>query len=166
MPESEKSLPDPLSKTQRKNAMLDLQKLGEALIELSESQLAQIPLDDDLLAAIQTAHKLKTHESIRRHLQFIGKKMRKIDPEPIRLALKKIHLIKDQVTAKFHKIEEWRTQLISGGDEALQTFLEAYPLADRQRLRQLIRKATRDHVNNTNSGAETELFRHLRELLG
>lgn len=166
MPESEKSLPDPLSKTQRKNAMLDLQKLGEALIALSESQLTQIPLEDVLLEAIRFARTLKTHESKRRQLQYIGKIMRKIDPEAIRAALKKIQYSKDQGVAQLHKIEEWRAQLISGGDEALHKLLQSYPQADRQYLRQLIRKAVRDHANDTNSGAETELFRYLRELLG
>jgi ribosome-associated protein len=91
MPESEKNLPDPLSKTQRKNAMLELQKLGETLISLSKSQLAKIPLEDELLQAILFVHTLKTHESKRRQLQYIGKIMRNIDPEPIKAALKKIH---------------------------------------------------------------------------
>lgn len=166
MPVSEKSQPDPLSKTQRKNAMLELQKLGEALIDLSDSQLAQIPMDERLLAAIRTAHTLKTHESIRRHLQYIGKLMRKIDVEPIMAALKTIQYKRDQRTAQFHLTEEWRDRLIVEGDQAIQSLLVSYPEADRQHLRQLIRQAVRDRKANKNSGAETELFRYVRDLIG
>lgn len=92
MPESEKSLPDPLSKSQRKQDMLDLQKLGKTLIDLPESQLAKIPLPENLLEAIHFAHTLKSHEAIRRHLQYVGKIMREIDVEAIQAALKKFSL--------------------------------------------------------------------------
>jgi ribosome-associated protein len=164
MPQSENSLPDPLSKTQRKNAMLELQKLGEALIKLSAAQLAKIDLPEDLLEAVQIAHKLKTHEAIRRHLQLIGKKMRHIDAEGIRLAVMQVTFTNEQRTQAFHQIEEWRDKLISGGDDAIQELLVLYPDADRQHIRQLIRKSVTDRKNNKNTGGETELFRYLRTL--
>lgn len=165
MPESEKSLPDPHSKTQRKNEMLELQKLGKTLIDLPASQLAKISLPETLLDAIHLAHTLKSNEAIRRHLQYIGKLMRDIDAEPIRDALKKIKFANDQKTGQFHKVEEWREKLIVGDDDVLQQFLEEYPQCDRQQLRQLIRKAKHDRNNNKNTGGETALFRQLREIL-
>ncbi len=91
MPESEKQLPDVLSKTQRKKDMIALQKLGERLTKLSDSQLAKLPLSEELLELIHAAQKLKTHESIRRHLQYVGKKMRAVDAEAIEKALKKVN---------------------------------------------------------------------------
>lgn len=165
MPLSERKQPDPLSKSQQKRDMLALQELGEELIALPVSQLAKIPLPEDLLEAIRFAHSLKFNEARRRHLQYVGKIMRTIDPLPIQAALEKIRLAHKRSTAQFHKIEEWRDQLIVEGDEALQKLLEAHPQVDRQQLRQLIRKAQQDRAKNKNSGADTELFKFLRELL-
>lgn len=157
--------PEKPSKTQRKKDMAALQKLGEALMGLPESQLAKIPLPDDLLESIHLARSLKTHESKRRQLQYIGKIMRGIDPLPIQIALKNIQMTREEHTSQFHQLEQWRDRLISEGDDALQKFLELYPKADRQHLRQLIRKAQHDRANNKKTGGETELFKYLRNLL-
>jgi ribosome-associated protein len=164
MPKSDESPSDPFSKTQRKKDMQALQAIGKTLVNLSASQLATIPLPEDLRAAIHQARALKTHESIRRQLQYIGKKMRDVDPEPLQLALKKIQSTKQVKTAQFHQIEQWRDQLIATGDEALQKLLEMHPQANRQQLRQLIRKAQHDRANNKKTGGELELFRYLQTL--
>ena len=47
---------------------------------------------------------------------------------------------------RFHELEQWRERLISEGSEALNERLEAFPGADRQHLRQLIRNALREHA--------------------
>lgn len=93
MPESERQQPDELSKTRRKKDMIALQALGERLAKLSDSQLAKLPLSDELLAAIHMARSLKSHEAIRRHVQYIGKLMRKEDVEAITTAMRKSKLI-------------------------------------------------------------------------
>lgn len=165
MPESDKTPADPLSKSQRKRDMLALQEIGKTLTELPLSQLAKIELPQDLLEAIQFSHTLKTHESKRRHLQYIGKKMRHVDVEAILVALNKIQMTKKQSTDEFHAVEEWRDKLIAKGDEALQLLLIHYPEVDRQHLRQLVRNAQHDLAMGKNTGAATELFRYLRELV-
>ena len=165
MPLSERKKPDPLSKSQVKRDMIALQELGEALIALPASQLEKIPLSDEVLEAIRFAHSLKADESRRRHLQYVGKLMSTIDPVAVQAALEGIKLTHKKNIARFHKIEELRDQLIVEGDAALQKFLEVNPQADRQHLRQLLRNAQQDRAKNKNSGAETELFKYLRELL-
>lgn len=90
MPISDNQEPDVFSKTQRKKDMKALQELGETLMKLPESQLAKIPLPEDLLELIHFARTLKSHEAKRRHLQYVGKKMRHIDADAIKLALAKI----------------------------------------------------------------------------
>lgn len=89
MPEADKQAPDEHSKTQRKKDMHALQDLGLRLTRLSDSQLAKLPLSDELRDSIITARKLKTHESIRRHMQYVGKRMRGEDVEAILAAMKK-----------------------------------------------------------------------------
>lgn len=75
------------SKSARKREFLALQKLGEELIQLKESDLRQIGLSEDLLEAVLEARHIKAHGALRRQKQYIGKIMRHIDSEPIRAAM-------------------------------------------------------------------------------
>lgn len=153
------------SKSQRKREMLAMQEIGETLVKLAESELAQIPLETTLKDAICEARKITDHEGKRRQLQYIGKLMRHVELAPIEEALEKIQSKNQSGKAAFHLIERWRERLIKEKDVALNEFVEKFPDADRQQLRQFIRKANEDRVANKNSGAETEMFRYLRELI-
>lgn len=77
----------PPSKTERKRAMHELQALGERLIDLAPDHLADLALPERLADAIAQARGITKHEGRRRQLQFIGKLMRDVDPEPLRAAL-------------------------------------------------------------------------------
>jgi ribosome-associated protein len=78
------------SKSARKREYLALQKLGEELISLKESDLASLPLDENLLEAVLEARQIKAHGAMRRQKQYIGKLMRHIDPEPLRIEMAKL----------------------------------------------------------------------------
>ena len=47
-------------------------------------QLDALDLPAELLAAVREAQRITSHEARRRQVQFIGKVMRRIDPEPVR----------------------------------------------------------------------------------
>src|SRR3990167_10991049 len=108
MPESEKQLPDEESRTHRKNEMLALQKLGQTLTEMTESQLDKIPISDDMKVIIRTYRTLKTNESKRRHMQYIGKKMRQVDAEAVKKALENLQMDNAMQVNQFHDVEVWR----------------------------------------------------------
>ena len=165
MPNSERKAPDEVSKSSIKREMTAMQKIGEALVALPPSQFEKVPLPETLSDAIKHARTLKTGESIRRQMQYIGKLMRNVDLEPIKLALTQIKLSHERVTDEFHEVETWRDKFITEGDDAIQIFLQQHSTADRQRIRQLVRKAQHDRKTGKNSGAETELFRYLRDLV-
>ncbi len=78
------------SKSARKREYLALQKLGEELVTLREADLLSLPLDEDLLEAVQEARRIKAHGALRRQKQYIGKLMRHVDPEPISAALERL----------------------------------------------------------------------------
>lgn len=165
MPQADAQKPDQESKSQRKKDMLALQKIGESLIKLTEEQLATMDLSDNLLNAIHHMKSLTSNEAKRRQLQYIGKIMRHIDVEAIKLALKQREFIHGKKTEQFHDIEEWRTKLLTHGDDALNSFLAGYPKVDRQQLRILIRNAEKDRKNNKNTGAEKVLFKYLQSII-
>lgn len=78
------------SKSARKREYIALQKLGEELITLRESDLDSLPIDDNLREAVLEAKQMKAHGALRRQKQYIGKLMRHIDPEPIRSEMAKL----------------------------------------------------------------------------
>ena len=78
------------SKSARKRAYLALQKLGEELITLRESDLQAMPLGEELRDAVLEARRINAHGALRRQKQYIGKLMGRIDPEPIREALERL----------------------------------------------------------------------------
>ena len=79
------------SKSARKREYLALQKLGEDLVPLLESDLRAMNLDEDLLDAVLEAKRLKKRGALRRQKQYIGKLMGRLeDLEPVRAALERI----------------------------------------------------------------------------
>ncbi|CAH6853881.1 DUF615 domain-containing protein YjgA [Vibrio chagasii] len=152
-----------VSKTEMKTDMEALQKLGEELVALKPSVLEKFPLSEDLALAIKDAQRFK-NEAKRRQLQYIGKIMRNIDPEPIQAALDKVRNKHSQATAELHKLEQLRDRIVEEGDAAISEVMEMYPEADRQRLRQLARQANKEKKANKPAKAFREIFQILKEL--
>lgn len=152
-----------VSKTEMKEDMEALQVLGEELISLKPSVLAKFPLTEDLAEAIKDAQRFK-NEARRRQLQYIGKLMRFVDPEPIQAALDKVRNKHSQATATLHKLEQTRDRIIENGDSAIAEVMETYPSADRQRLRQLARQANKEKAAKKAPKSSREIFQVLKEL--
>jgi ribosome-associated protein len=69
------------SRTQRKNASLELTQLGEQMVDLRAERLAELALPEQLQDAIVEAKRLKSFGAKRRQAQYIGKILRKLDDE-------------------------------------------------------------------------------------
>lgn len=153
------------SKSALKRQMTGLQKLGEALVALSDRELERIPIDDSKLrSVILEARAITSRSARRRHLQYLGKLMRSVDPEPIQRALDELHQHRRVDAEAFKQLEQWRDRLLADGDGAVDELLQAYPAADRQQLRQLIRQHRKEADAGKPPAASRKLFRYLREL--
>lgn len=153
------------SKTRRKKDSHDLQDLGEALVAMPDGRLIDLPMDESLLDAIRQYRVTRTHEGRRRQMQYIGKLMRRNDPEPLREAVAAMQLGQAKDALALHDAERWRNELIAS-DSALDGWLAEHPQADVQQLRSLIRAARKDAsaAPEQRSGkAFRELFRFLRQ---
>jgi ribosome-associated protein len=151
-----------VSKTQQKRAMLELQALGAALVELPQTRLSAMHLPAALAAAIAEARRMTRHEAKRRQLQYIGKLMRSIDAEPIREQLAALRGESAQAAAQHRRLEDWRSRLLAD-DGALTAFAEEFPRADLQALRAAIRNARKEQAASKPPRAYRELFRLVRE---
>lgn len=157
--------PEYKSKSQRKREMHDLQDLGKELVALNAQQLAKIPLEESLLNAILEAQRITSHGALKRQLQYIGRLMRDYDPVPIQAALATLQSQHQQGIGQLHRIERYRDALVAQGDAALTEVLETFPQADRQHLRQLIRKAQQEQQKNQPPQSARQIFKYLKGLL-
>lgn len=154
------------SKTRLKQASHELQKLGQALVELSDPRLEAIAMPERLLDALRQYKQTRTHEGKRRQMQYIGKLMRLADVEPLRAAVTQVQLGQTRESLALHQAERWRAELIAD-DEALTRFAAEHPASDLQQLRSVIRNARKDAalVPEKRSGrAFRELFQMIKQL--
>jgi len=131
------------SKTQLKQQMHELQRLGQALTDLPTSRLDALALPDRLRDAIAEFKRTRSHEGRRRQLQFIGKLMRGADVEPLRSAVAAERLGPAEEALQLHEAERWRLELVNDID-AIERWFAAHPGSDGQRLRALVLAARRD----------------------
>jgi ribosome-associated protein len=156
--------PERPSKTSLKKQMHELQALGEALMELPDARIDAIGLPESLRDAVRTAQRTKTFEGRRRQIQYLGKLMRKADPEPIREAVAAFQLGHAKDALALHRAECWRAELIAS-DDALTRWTAEYPDSEVQQLRTLIRNARRDAAALPQApGAAPRQGRSYREL--
>jgi ribosome-associated protein len=150
------------SKTQRKQEVEALQRLGGRLVGLNTEQLAAVPMPDELRDAVREAQRIRSREGRRRQLQYIGKLMRQVDPAPIQAVLERWDGQSREATAAHHRIERWRLRLLED-DGALTEFAREHPHADLQRLRTCVREARKERLAGGEPRHFRDLFRLIRE---
>lgn len=119
--------------------MMDLKALANRLAKLPQGQRRTLPLDarlqdelDQLAAAGQMPHR-------RRLLMRVKLLLGSADLDRLAAVLEG-----DTDSAGLERaLQHWRTRILAGDDAVLQSFIEAYPTADRQALRTAVRDARR-----------------------
>jgi ribosome-associated protein len=155
------------SKTRRKKESHDLQDLGQALVEMPDKRLVGLPMDESLLDAIRVYRHTRSFEGRRRQMQYIGKLMRRADPEPLREAVAAMQLGRAQDSLALHQAEHWRVVLIAD-DQAIDRWLAEFPGSDLQQLRSLVRAARKDAAaapEQRNGRGYRELFQFIKPWL-
>ena len=161
--------PDEASKSARKREADAVRELGRRLAELAPGARATIPLDEDVREAIEHLNTIRRGSAHKRQLSFLAKRLRGVDDlAPIEEALAELDRAARVGRAHHHRSEAWRDRLL--GDvpeespaEALTAYLDTHPEADRQRLRQLQRKALAERAAERPPAAARELFRLVRD---
>ena len=154
------------SRSQQRRDALAVFDLACALVELSDARLAQMPLSDELRALVVESRRITSHIARKRQLQFLAKQMRRREDElpPIRARLEHERGQERRASAELHRLERERDALVAGGDEAIDALVVRHPEADRQQLRQLVRRAQSEAAAGKPPAAARALFRLLREL--
>ncbi|HVC00754.1 MAG TPA: ribosome biogenesis factor YjgA [Steroidobacteraceae bacterium] len=156
----------PASKSARKRAADGLQGLGVELASLSDAEIATLDLPDSLLAALRELRRLTSHGAQFRQRQYIGKLMRRIDPQPLIARLAERKRTHDREVRAFQRIEHWRQRLLAAQPGAVNEFLAACPAADRTALQGLLAQARRERDAGRAPAGARALFAALKRWLG
>ena len=152
------------SKSQRKRDMDGLRVLAQRLANLSVDQLDGIE-DARIRDEIVAAQKITKGNAKKRQIQFVAKLLSRTDIEPIQRLIDSMDASSVAYVQKFHRLEEWRERLIEQ-DPSVQTEIFAeFPQADRQQLRQLVKKAVAERERETEPQTQfRKLFQFLKSL--
>ena len=139
------------SRTEQKRDSAELQKLGEALLDLRADLYAPLALPEKLHDALEALRRITSFEGRRRQAQFVGKLMRTLDAgtvAAIRTALEAQRSGSAAEAESLHQAEAWRDALVAD-DAALARWAEQQGRApgtgdELQQLRTLVRQARKD----------------------
>ena len=155
------------SKSQLKREMTALQKLGEELIAESRDRVKRVPMPEDVRDAILECQQIKDHEGRRRQTQYVGKKMRTLEPHEIAEIQKTLDSwrgLSKADTAAMHALERHRDRLLKD-DGALTELLAQHPELDVQHIRTLIRNGRKEQAENKPPKAYREIFQLVRQAM-
>ena len=152
------------SKSQRKRDAHALQALGEQLVALRPDRLNALPLPDDLREAVLLAQGIKARGGHKRQLQYIGKLMRNIDPEPIQEALARLDGQHAADQRRHHQLEQLRDTLIAARPADIDAFMQRNSQADRATLDKLLHDVRYQSTGSGPPTARRMLFRYLRDI--
>ena len=163
-PKVPREVEDRPSKTQLKAEMHDLQELGELLTTLSTDQLDQLDLPEGLRDAIDELKNVGKHEATRRQMQYIGKRMRDVDPAPIRAQIERWEMGTRANKAAFKASERWRDRLLAEPAAIDEFFLE-WPAVDRAELQKVVTLARTQAARGETPAASRQVFRVIYRVL-
>ena len=150
------------SKSERKRQSTELQELGEALIALPDSDFDALELPETLRDAVLLARRITARGGLYRQKQYIGKLMRKIDPEPIRAALEARREHERRAAVLFRRLEQWRDRVLAEGEPAIAAFAREVGPVDTALLANLVKRAAAERAAQQPPAAARALFQALR----
>ena len=153
-----------VSKSQLKREALAKKSLAAELLDLSAAKLRALPLEPDVLLAVEQARNMRSHGARKRQLLYVAKLLRRMDQAELMAAMGEFEATARGLSAAQHRVEAWREVLLERGDTALTALLKLRDVPDAQSLRQLLRKARHERQAGKPPAAARALFRTLRGL--
>jgi ribosome-associated protein len=153
------------SRTKLRNQAEAYLELAEQLAKGKHGKLVDPPFDASLREAIADAQRFVKNARVRQ-IRRVAQLLREACPiEELHAALAGRTVEARAKQEREQLSEAWRARLLEQGDAALTELMAAHPSADRQRLRQLIRQASRTPPDARSKRASTSLLRAVRALL-
>jgi len=152
------------SKTALKNEAKDVHTFGRILVGLTDKQLSQIELPENVHEAIKELKKLKKNSAQKRQSLYLAKLLRTIDLSEAQQFVDHLKFEAQTEIKKFHKVEAWRNKLVTDISN-LTDFINLSPSIDIQKLRELILNSQREIKKGSSKKFQKELFKFIKEIL-
>lgn len=150
---------DAPSKSAQKRVQQALKAITLELLSLSPDELARLPLDESVAAAIAQARDMKAHGALRRQRQLVVKLLRQTDVTPIEQALLRLRKADRNAKALFRQAETWRDRIVAEGQIAVDAFRTEF--APAAVMAEGVVEAARRLETCANPGQERRLKREL-----
>ena len=152
------------SKTALKNEAKDVHAFGRILVGLTDKQISQIELPENVHEAIKELKKLKKNSAQKRQSLYLAKLLRTIDLSEAQQFVDHLKFEAQTEIKKFHKVEAWRNKLVTDISN-LTDFINLSPSIDIQKLRELILNSQREIKKGSSKKFQKELFKFIKEIL-
>lgn len=149
-----------IAKRQRRAAGEGSARLAKALMELPESALGKLGLDEDLRAAVDRARAVTAHGARRRAERTLAGELRRAELGDLEERMTSAQAGGGAEVRLFHLAERWRARLLEGSAAVAEV-----PGGDPQALEVLLEQARRERDTGRPPGAARALFRHILALL-
>ena len=136
-------------------------KIARTLMELKDSQLAKLDLDDELRADVARARAVTSHIARRRAERTLAGELRRYEVTDVDEQLAKLADGGAADARQFHLAEQWRARRIAEGMAAAAEL----PGGHDDELPRLIDAAQRERATGKPPGAARALFRYVVERL-
>lgn len=153
-----------VSKTELKREAKNVHEFGKILASLTELQIAQIDLPENILDAIKDLKNIKKGSAKKRQSLYLAKLLREIDLSKAQDFVNQIKFESQTEIRRLHEAEDWRDKLISDVSN-LTNFLDKAQNVDIQRLRNLVINSQKEIKKQKSKKNQKELFNYLKEIL-
>ncbi len=152
------------SKTALKNEAKDVHAFGKILVGLTDKQISQIELPENVHEAIKELKKLKKNSAQKRQSLYLAKLLRDIDLSEAQQFVDHLKFESQTEIKKFHQVETWRNKLVTDISN-LTDFVNLSPAVDIQQLRKLILNSQKEIKKGSTKKFQKELFQFIKNIL-
>lgn len=154
------------NKTRIKKEIAEVFAMAEEISALSPAHIAEFELPENVEQALRDAGKMAHNSARKRLLKYITAQLRKLDTVAIQEKLARMKNRSAHAVREHHQAERWRDQLLAAnGNQHLTLFIEEFPAADSQHLRQLQRNAQKEAKEGKPPKSARLLYKYLKELI-
>lgn len=154
------------NKTRIKKEIAEVFAMAEEICALSSAHIAEFELPESIEQAMRDAGKMGQNSARKRLLKYITAQLRKLDTAAIQEKLARMKNRSAHAVREHHQAERWRDLLLAAnGNQQLTLFIEEFPAADSQYLRQLQRNAQKEAKESKPPKSARLLYKYLKELI-
>ena len=150
-----------IAKAEKRTAGDRSAELARTLMQVPDSTLDKLDLNEQLRAAIARARAVKAMVARRRAERTLAGDLRSVNLSALKKRLANVQATGVADPELFHRAEQWRARLIEEGSAAAAEF----PGGNEEPMPRLIAQAKREHATGRPPGAARALFRHVFAVL-